>query len=160
MTDPERSQQLRIIKTVLKYHPRAAEAIATVNSVLAKAKFPIGSFTDLSESMGGDHTQVEFGGRLLRLAEIERYVPTYYFPIANENDLIAKFCDLARRLPPAGEAALETAAAAPQVSTILMEARAAKPEGQEPPKLRLEEIYKAAAAVDPHIAGRIGGNRR
>ena len=62
--------QLRTMTAFLKHHPQVAEAVAVAMLVLERVKFPIESFQDLTDSMGGPETAVEFGGRSLS-AEIE-----------------------------------------------------------------------------------------
>src|SRR5438046_1813126 len=131
---PETPQELRIMNAFLKHHPQVAEAITVARTVVEKVRFPINSFQDLTDAMGGAQSAVEFGGRSFTLAELECQVPAYYFPIANENDLIAKMGDLSNRLPSVGTV------------PTLIPATAIR-ESLDPPKTSLEEIYKAASSI-------------
>jgi len=57
----------------------------------------INSFADLEDGLGGGEVKIRIGGRETPLRTIRRFVPMHYFPVANENDLIAKFAELRRR---------------------------------------------------------------
>jgi len=122
MTPPEQSDyqsnQTRVINAFLQYHPELAEAIAIASSVIERITFPVNSFQDLIEAMGGAEAKVQFRERSFIIAEFESQVPAYYFPIANENDFIAKIGDLARRPPPIatpGSTLVAATASAPSV---------------------------------------------
>ena len=158
MNDLEQSQQLRIISTVLKHHPEAASAIATVKAVMAKSQFPINSFHDFSAVLGGGNAEVPFNGRMLRLVDIERLIPAYYFPIANENDLIAKVCDIARRLPTVSGTTDDRLIPSMEGNSVMLEAKAPKPpDSLGPPSHDHLEVHKLAAQNAPNLSGRIGG---
>jgi hypothetical protein len=144
---PESPEQMRIVNAFLKHHPQVAEAIAIASTVISKVRFPINSFQDLTDAMGGAETAVQFGGRSFTLAELEDQVPCYYFPIANENDLIAKIGDLSKRMP-------SVKAPAP----VLIPATASM-RSVAPPTMSLEEMQKAPGFVARGVAA-VGGIRR
>ncbi|MEO7084736.1 MAG: hypothetical protein ABI442_04705 [Gemmatimonadaceae bacterium] len=132
MSDSINSEYLDLVKRVVKHHPEVAEAIATVSAVTAKATFPIKSFQDLAESMGGLHATMEFRHRSFTMAELESRIPAYYFPIANENDLIAKIGDLSKRMPSLGASAAVETNGDRGINAIMMEATAPKPHDAPP----------------------------
>ena len=141
------TDQLRITNVFLKHHPQVREAIAVASTVISKVQFPINSFQDLADAMGSAETAVQFGGRSFTLAELECQVPSYYFPIANENDLIAKIGDLSKRLP---------SAKAP--APALIPATASMPSAA-PPTMSLEEMQAAARRLGHGVSG-AGGIKR
>jgi hypothetical protein len=152
---PDNPDQLRIMKTLLKYHPQVAQAVAAVTAVTAKAKFPIHSFQELQEAMGGGET-IEFGGRSFSMAELEQHVPAYYFPISNENDLIAKVGDLAKRMPAEqGGAPAADALHGTNVNPKLIAAVAQRP-SKPAPTMSLDEMHRKAgflARSAPSVGG-------
>jgi hypothetical protein len=143
---PDPPHQTRIINVFLKHHPQVAEAIALASTIVSKAQFPINSFQDLSEAMG-THTAVQFGGRSFTLVELECQIPSYYFPIANENDLIAKIGDLSKRLPSVGTPAPTLIPATASVPSVA------------PPTLSHEEIRQASGYM-AEGASAVGGIKR
>jgi hypothetical protein len=145
---PLPQQQLRLINAFLKLHPQVAEAVAIASSLVGKVHFPVNSFQDLTDAMGGPQTAVQFGGRSFTLAEIECQVPAYYFPIANENDLVAKLGDLSKRMP-------STVASTPP----LIPATASAPSIPPLSTRAIEEIYKSRDQLAAGVAG-VGGVAR
>jgi hypothetical protein len=153
--DPKSSDT---ISRILRYHPQVAEAVTTVTSVLAKAKFPIASYNDFSDAMGGPQTTLQFNGRTFTLAELEQYVPSYYFPIANENDLIAKIGDLSKATPGVGTPAAVETVHGVNINPILSAATAPKPQ-EEAPTTPLAELHRLAgvASLEGRPVPSIGG---
>jgi hypothetical protein len=149
MKNPEKyesPEQLRITNVFLKHHPQVAEAIAVAATVISKVRFPINSFQDLTDAMGGADAAVQFGGRSFTLAQLESQVPCYYFPIANENDLIAKIGDLSKRMP-------SVKAPAPALIPATASMRSVAP-----PTMSIEQMNKAGFAARG-VAG-MGGIKR
>ncbi len=144
---PDQTLQLRIVNAYLRHHPQVAEAIEVATSVVAKVQFPINSFQDMTEAMGGAQTSVKFAGRSFTLAELESQVPSYYFPIANENDLVAKLGDLSKRLPSAADP-----------GPVLIPATAAAPSVPHP-SMSGDELQNLKSRVPSGVAG-IGGITR
>jgi hypothetical protein len=145
MRSPEKpEEQPRIVKAFLKRHPQLAEAIAAASTVISKAQFPINSFQDLTDAMGGAEATLQFGPRSYTLAELESRVPSYYFPIANENDLIAKIGDLSNSMPSAKSPA-----------PVLIPATASLPDVARP-TISLEEIHAARARLGRGVPA-VGG---
>src|SRR5437867_649442 len=81
------------------------ELVQIVKQITATTKFPIGSFDDLVDAMGGEKATLKFLGQSHTLAELRDRIPSYYFPIGSERDLVAKFRDLAKARPRAFEEA-------------------------------------------------------
>lgn len=88
------ADDLNLITNTLAIHPEVLETLNIVKSVTSKAKFPINSYDDLAETLGGEDIAITFRGRQMTLREIKKLVPAYYFPISSEKDLIAKVRDL------------------------------------------------------------------
>lgn len=84
------------LRRFLRFYPGAEEMLHVVRKV-SPIGFPINSFADLEDGLGGADVTLRIGGRELPLRTIRRFVPMNYFPVANENDLIAKFAELRRR---------------------------------------------------------------
>lgn len=152
-----------VLQRLLTHYPQVGEAITAVRAVTARAKFPIASFRDLTEEMGGPGATIELAGRTMTFAELEAHVPSYYFPIANVNDLVAKLGDLSKRAPAAGASAAGVAEAAqpsqtlhgPNVNPVFLAATAAKP-AVAAPRLSIEEMHRAAhftAQPAPGVGG-------
>ncbi len=155
MTNPVNPNQLDMIQRVLKYHPEVAEAIAAVGAVTAKAKFPVESFHDLTEAMGGPDATIAFRGREFALSELEHQIPAYYFPIANVNDLIAKFGDLSKRMPTIGRSDTVRTVGGNNINAVFVPSTAPRPK-EASPSLTLEEMHKASGYVQQPIPA-IGG---
>ena len=141
---PEKS---RLVRAFLKHHPQIAEAIDAASTIISRVKFPINSFQDLVDAMGGAETTLQFGRRSFTLAELESRVPSYYFPIANENDLVAKIGDLSTGVP-------SVKAPVP----VLIPATASLP-SVPPPTMSLEEIH-AGRGVAARGVPAMGGIKR
>lgn len=145
MKSPEKpEEESRIVKAFLRRHPQLAEAIAAASKVISKVQFPINSFQDLTDAMGGTEATLQFGPRSYTLGELESRVPSYYFPIANENDLIAKIGDLSNSMP-----------SAKSPGPVLIPATAALPDVARP-NISLEEIHAARTRLGRGVPA-VGG---
>ena len=98
--EPLQPEDIRYVNLVLQHFPEASEIIQSIKQLSTKASFPINSFDELADAMGGENTTVTFRGQFMTLAEVRKYIPAYYFPIGNEHDLIAKIADLRQRGSP------------------------------------------------------------
>ncbi|MEO7143307.1 MAG: hypothetical protein ABI165_07355 [Bryobacteraceae bacterium] len=125
---------------LLQSHPDLQDTISVVRQVGVKAKYPIASFDDLANTLGGENAAVTFRGRTLTMAEARSIIPAYYFPIASEADLTAKMADLAKALP-----TLSAVASAPTLESVirLMPASAAAPTFAVP-TINVEEVLSLA----------------
>jgi hypothetical protein len=85
-----------LIEILLHYFPGVQEILIIAQRVRNDHGFPVQSFCDLERSLGGPQTIVKFAGKTLEFSSAERFVPSYYFPITNERDLIAKLVELHR----------------------------------------------------------------
>jgi hypothetical protein len=90
------AEDLPHLRRILRMYPGIEEMLNVVRRV-SRIGFPINSFVDLEDGLGGPDVTIRIGGRRTPLRIIRRFVPMHYFPIANENDLIAKFVELRRR---------------------------------------------------------------
>ena len=140
---PTDDMDLKVFNLLMRAHPELRESFEIVRTITTKAQFPINSFSEFSEAMGGDDATISVAGQVMRMKDVASMVPAYYFPIANENDLIAKVSDLTNRrgtpvpLTPPG--------------VTLMPATAKKsPDAGEPPR-HLERLHLAVNT--PGIAG-------
>jgi hypothetical protein len=123
--DPLKAEDLNLINRLLPKYPDFRDTISVINLVTKNAKYPINSFEDLANAMGGDNATITFRGKTMTMADARSVIPAYYFPIASETDLVAKVGDLAKALPP-----IDTSAPvrSPIESVIkLIEATATKP---------------------------------
>ena len=145
MSNPLRPE---LLQRILRNHPQVGEALEAVSAIMTRAKFPIGSYADFVEMMGGPGATLTLAGGRYTLAELEQHVPSYYFPIANENDLIAKVGDFAKRVPGSGSAQMSTRRAMAE-PPVFLPADAPAP-NSHPPFHSLEEMH--AAAGYRHVA--------
>ena len=65
----------------------------------SKGGYPINSFDELSQALGGDDTDVGFAGRRYRVGNFRYKLPSEIFPIKDEGDFIQKMDDLNSRGP-------------------------------------------------------------
>jgi hypothetical protein len=123
--EPFDQDDLPLINRILDQHPEVAEVIQVVRQVCQRARFPIRTFDELAEALGGADSVVTLRGRLMRVGDLRLGLPAYYFPISSEADLSGKVSDLHAR---AGE---PLPAAAPQGQA--MGEQIPVPEGLHPP---------------------------
>lgn len=97
--EPLKATDLTLVNQVLQTQPGLQNTISLVKQVSAKAKYPIANFDELQTALGGANATVSFGGRSMTMAEAKTSIPSYYFPIASESDLISKVTDLTT-IPP------------------------------------------------------------
>jgi hypothetical protein len=137
-------QDLRLIKRVLQLYPEVEELILTVKKVASSTKYPIQSFSELAEALGGEESVVNFRNQPMSLKEVRALIPVYYFPIGSEEDLIAKIADLQARGLRRGYG--EPGQEVQDISTAgaLRAAVAKKPEGLTPPNISMEHILERA----------------
>jgi hypothetical protein len=136
--EPLKAEDLPLVNRLLQTQPEFGDLLNVIKKVGAGTKYPVNSFDDLADALGGDKATIMFGGRTVTMAEARNLVPAYYFPIGSERDLVAKISDLRSRSP------LGTASAqAPSQPPIkLMPAVAAKPVGVDVPETTIEEIIR------------------
>jgi len=137
--EPLKAEDIGLVNRLLQSHPDLQDTISIVKQVNVKAKYPIASFDDLANALGGENASITFRGRTITMAEARSIIPAYYFPIASEADLTAKMADLAKSLPP-------ITAVAPAQGTLesairLMNASAVKPT-RVIPQISEEEVLK------------------
>jgi hypothetical protein len=59
-----------------------------------RSAFPIESFDDLVEQLGGEDARVSYDGRRYRVRPFRGFVPRNYFPLISEGDFVDKAKDL------------------------------------------------------------------
>jgi hypothetical protein len=69
-----------------------------LREVAIRATFPIRDRAELRQLLGED-ASLTVRGRVLPVNEALALLPTYYFPIGSEADLVSKFADLAACIP-------------------------------------------------------------
>lgn len=98
MPDPQfTAQDLPLLNRLMAQNPSFAETANVVKAVTSKTKFPVNSYEDLTQALGGESAAITFGGRTMTLAQIKQFVPAYYFPISSEADLVAKIGEMQSR---------------------------------------------------------------
>ena len=139
------NEDRKVIDLVGAHDKEAADLIDRLQQSAGSIKFPVGDVKELVNAMGGANTKVTLGGKDVTVGHLAAKVPGYYFPIADEHELIAKLADLA--LQQGGPAAGSAAAGK------LIEAKGAKPD-HDPPKISDDEFKKAKAANPGlHVGG-------
>jgi len=134
--EPLKADDLHLVNRLLQFQPELRETIDLIRQVIGKVKFPIQSFDDLSEALGGDDKTVTFRGRTLTVGEARNLIPAYYFPIGSERDLVAKITDLAKgRQGPPSTPPLEA-------GIKLMPAAAQRPERLESPNISADDVLR------------------
>jgi hypothetical protein len=143
--------QEQVVQALLRQHSRLSEAVTAVNAVVQRVRFPVNSFQDLVDALGGPDSEIQL--RPPRpISDFQSFMPPYYFPIANVNDLAAKIADVAARLPSPAPGPADVMA-----PSGVMEAVGTAPPSPPPPPMSAEELR--AAGLAPGIAG-VGGTRR
>jgi hypothetical protein len=99
-----------LLNRIMDLHPEFREIATIVKRVTASCKFPINSFDDLAEGLGGEDASIAFRGRSMTVGQIRKMVPAYYFPIATDRDLIAKLGEM--------QGGMESIKAPVQVSSV------------------------------------------
>jgi hypothetical protein len=84
------TDDLELARSLLRMYPGFGEMVTLARRITDEVGYPVHSFEDLLEGLGGDQAKVEMGGRTILLAGVRRWVPPYLFPISNQRDLMAK----------------------------------------------------------------------
>jgi hypothetical protein len=142
------SDDLPLLNRVIAMHPDLAEILVAVKRVKEGGGFPIESFDDLVERLGGEEALVTFRGQPLSLRSVQRHVPPYYFPISSEGDFLAKAFDLRGRI--AEEPGVTSTA--PQATTVEQVQFAMPAVDVAPPPLSSEEVFAQTRSL-PGNAG-------
>lgn len=71
-------------------HKRIEEVTRWADKVSEKAQYPVQDAKELLGSIGDDETDVEYGGRKMKLGQIKKALPKEFFPVESREDLIAK----------------------------------------------------------------------
>lgn len=70
------------------------DVIDTAKNVSKKVQYPINSFDDIVKALGGDNSTIDFEGQGHKIGHVRKLIPSDYFPIESEEDLIAKIAHL------------------------------------------------------------------
>jgi hypothetical protein len=79
---------------------RVEEVVKTARAVEKKVKYPIRSFKELADALGGEDAEVTYEGKPRKVGHVRRMIPSDYFPIDNTEELIARIADLQARAQP------------------------------------------------------------
>jgi hypothetical protein len=101
---PYGAKDLPLINRILQFYPEVDALARTVKHISPKAKYPINSLNELTDALGADDEGSD-AAPLQSLLGLPGAIPAYYFPIASEEDLIAKLLELRGQRPRAQEAA-------------------------------------------------------
>jgi hypothetical protein len=97
---PSDSDELALIKSVLRFYPEVNALMRTVKQVAARAEYPVTSLGELIDAAGdvGEDVPADEGvsdqERAASVLGVPHGMPAYYFPIASQDDLIAKLLEL------------------------------------------------------------------
>jgi hypothetical protein len=84
------TDDLELARSLLRMYPGFREIVALTRRVTDEVGYPVHSFEDLVEGLGGDEAKIEIGGRTVPIIAVRRWVPAYLFPVSNQRDLMAK----------------------------------------------------------------------
>jgi hypothetical protein len=127
--EPFQPEDLRLINLILPHYPDVVDVIRAVRQAVARVTYPIRDFDELATALGG----VTIAGGAFSVADAQRLLPPYYFPIGSEEDLIAKVADL--RAQAGGLAAL------PAVGDVTwITPTEGPPENSRPPEVALADV--------------------
>jgi hypothetical protein len=88
--EPFQPEDLRLINLVLLHYPDVSDVIRAVKHAVARVTYPVRTVDELADALGG----LTIAGGAFSLADAERLLPPYYFPILSEEDLVVKVADL------------------------------------------------------------------
>ena len=100
--EPFQPEDLRLINLVLLHYPDVSDVIRALKHAVTRVTYPVRTFDELADALGG----ITIAGGAFSIADAEQLLPSYYFPIASEEDLVAKVADLSSQA--AGLSALST----------------------------------------------------
>jgi hypothetical protein len=106
---PSDSDDLALINSVLQFYPEVNALVRTVKRVSARTEYPVASFSELTDAAGdgGEEVPADEGlspqERAASVLGLPHGMPAYYFPIASQDDLIAKLLELRAKPSPAQE---------------------------------------------------------
>jgi hypothetical protein len=131
--EPFQPEDLRLINLVLLHYPDVSDVIRAVKHAVARVTYPVRTVDELADALGG----LTIAGGAFSLADAERLLPPYYFPIASEEDLVAKVADL--REQAAGLSAISTEDDVTWIVPI-----EAAPENSHPPAVSPQDVPSSA----------------
>lgn len=92
------AEDFGLLSHLLETNPSLKEVAMIAKIVLKSATFPINSYGELAESLAkAGHGKLTMAGSSMSLEEIRSRVPSYYFPINSERDLLAKITELVQQ---------------------------------------------------------------
>lgn len=92
------AEDLRLINHFMDSNPHVKDGARIAKAILSSSTFPINSYDELTEALQKNgYDQLTMQGRSMPLSVIRTYIPSYYFPINSERDLLAKMTELQSR---------------------------------------------------------------
>jgi len=131
--EPFEPEDLRLINLVLLHYPDVSDVIRAVKHAVARVTYPVRTVDELADALGG----FTIAGGAFSLADAERLLPPYYFPIASEEDLVTKVADL--RAQAAGLSAIP-----PEDDITWIAPVEAAPENSLPPAISPADVPSSA----------------
>jgi hypothetical protein len=141
--EPFQPEDVRLINLVLRHYPDVSDVIHAVKHAVSRVTYPVRTVDELADALGG----LTIAGGAFSLADAERLLPPYYFPIASEEDFVAKIADL--RAQAAGLSALP-----PEDDVTWIAPVAAAPEDSLPPAIKVEDVPSSAGCSGVKIPTR------
>jgi hypothetical protein len=124
---------LRLINLVLPHYPDVLDVLRAVKNAVARVTYPVRTVDELANALGG----LTIAGGAFSLADAERLLPPYYFPITSEEDLVAKVADLRAQ-------AASLVALPPEDDVTWIAPVEAAPEHSQPPAISPEQVSSVA----------------
>jgi hypothetical protein len=142
------TEDKKVLDLVRAHDKDSADLIDQLLST-AKLTYPIQDEQQFVNQVGGANAKLTIGGTDVTVGSLMAKAPRYYFPIADEHELISKLADLAlqHRSPGPGSAA----------AGKLLPASAAKPQNQNHPNIS-DADHKKEKDANPGL--HIGGFKR
>ena len=134
--EPFGPEDLRLLNLILPHYPDVMDVVRSVRHAVGRVTYPVQSFEQLADALGG----VTIAGGSFSIADAQRLLPPYYFPIHSEEDLISKVADLRAQV-----GSLE--ALPREEDAALMVPSEQPPENSRPPQIDLPAIPMTAGCA-------------
>lgn len=79
---------------------RVDEIVKTIHSIDRNLQYPIHSFQQLADSLGGEDAEIQHEGSTFRIGMARRAFPPGFYPIDSAEDFVAKAAEIRSRLEP------------------------------------------------------------
>jgi hypothetical protein len=97
-------EEVEKLKSILTRHPEGESVLNALSDMMAlqdlanDIKFPVNSFRELMQQLGPEKT-VDMAGTKMKVEDMKRLIPAYYFPMNSEEDFLDKAAELMKRQP-------------------------------------------------------------